>query len=230
MLAAALIFTTSFSVGLSGALTPGPLLAAALDQALRRGFRSGPLLVIGHMLAEVVVVLALILGLNELLASSAMAGAITSLIGAGFLLWTGVNMARSSRSETIPQEFAHLGERSEVASAPSAISRAHGPVVAGALFSLANPYWLIWWLTIGSSFLITSINMAGVAGALLFFVGHELSDLVWYSTVSFTVTKGRNFLTAKVVRNIYLFLGIFLVAFSLYFFWSFYHFVSLVRA
>ena len=57
------IFFTSFLVGLSGALMPGPLMTVCIGESARRGARTGPLLVLGHGILEITLAIALFLGL-----------------------------------------------------------------------------------------------------------------------------------------------------------------------
>ena len=46
------IFISSFIIGFSGALTPGPVLSVTIVESSRRGFLAGPLITLGHGLAE----------------------------------------------------------------------------------------------------------------------------------------------------------------------------------
>jgi threonine/homoserine/homoserine lactone efflux protein len=61
---------------------------------------------------------------------------------------------------------------------------------------LSNPYWTIWWATIGLG-LLTKAYAYGVAGVAVFYVGHILGDLTWYSVVSGTIAAGRRFITLR---------------------------------
>ncbi len=63
-------------------------------------------------------------------------------------------------------------------------------IISGAMVSLANPYWIIWWATIGMGYLMSAIK-SGIAGVGAFFIGHILADLAWYSLVSFGISKGK---------------------------------------
>ena len=66
------------------------------------------------------------------------------------------------------------------------------PVVAGALVSMGNPYWWIWWVTVGAAFLLRfDITLARWPALAAFFLGHELGDLGWYSAVSILLHLGR---------------------------------------
>jgi len=64
MLEMAAIFSASFTLALSGALMPGPLFTITISESARRGFRAGPLLMVGHALLEVVLVAAVVQGLG----------------------------------------------------------------------------------------------------------------------------------------------------------------------
>ena len=57
-----LLFSNSFLVGFSGAMMPGPLLTVGIAETPRSGWRTGPIISIGHAIAEVVVVVLLSAG------------------------------------------------------------------------------------------------------------------------------------------------------------------------
>src|SRR3990172_8924176 len=83
------IFGTSFVVSLSGALSPGPLTTMAVREGARTGFWAGPALALGHGLIELVLVIGLELGLNELLDRDPVT-ATTAFVGGAFLIYLGV--------------------------------------------------------------------------------------------------------------------------------------------
>ena len=117
--------------------------------------------------------LGLVLGLGNLLELEISKG-IISVLGGAFLLWTAWGMLRYEGKEDLL--------------APESPGRGAGmpPVIAGAAISLANPYWSVWWATLGLGFLIQAQKM-GVTGILLFYSGHILADFMWYTAVSLVV-------------------------------------------
>jgi threonine/homoserine/homoserine lactone efflux protein len=208
MMKLAAIFITSLMVGLSGTLMPGPLLTVTISQSAQRGFWQGPLLILGHAIAELALVLALTAGLSRLLKRKAVAGLI-GLLGGAFLLWMGLDIARSAWWGTVSLSLAGA-ERS---GAPV------GPVVTGALVSVSNPHWVLWWVTVGVSYVALALRQ-GPLGLGSFYVGHILADLSWYSLVAFVITTGRSLLSQPVYRSILLICGLFLIALSIYFIYS----------
>ena len=82
--------------------------------------------------------------------------------------------------------------------------------------SAANPYWLIWWLTIGLGYVMFSMKF-GVLGVALFFTGHILADFAWYTLVSGAVAQGRRFISDRLYRNFLAACGVFLFGFGGYF-------------
>jgi threonine/homoserine/homoserine lactone efflux protein len=204
----AAIFATSLMVCFSGALMPGPLLTVTISQSARRGFWQGPLLILGHAIAELAIVLALTAGLGRLLKRKAVAGLI-GLLGGAFLLWMGLDIARSAWWGTVSLSLT---------SAKRGGSQV-GPVVAGALVSISNPYWVLWWATVGVSYVALALRQ-GPLGLGSFYVGHILADLSWYSLVAFVITAGRSLLSQPVYRSILLVCGFFLIALSIYFIYS----------
>jgi len=192
---------TSFVVALSGALMPGPLLTITVGEATRRGFWAGPLIILGHGLLELTLVLLLLAGVGSILNQPVILGTV-GLVGGGVLAWMGLGLLRASRTSRLQFEG-------------NADTGLH-PVWSGIFMSLANPYWLIWWLTIGLGYVIFAAKF-GLLGVFLFFAGHILADLAWYTLVSAAVAYGRNFFTDGLYRGFLAGCGCFLFLFSGYF-------------
>lgn len=192
------IFATSFVVALSGALMPGPLLTVTIGESPRRGYIVGPLLILGHGLLELALVAALVVGLGPVLRAPAVF-ITTAIVGAGVLAWMAWGMFRALPAMTLHGATGQATGRNLV--------------VAGVLLSIANPYWSIWWVTIGLGYITYSLGQ-GAWGLLFFFSGHILADLAWYSVVSTAVWKGGRFISDRAYRWIIGACAAFLVVFA----------------
>ena len=192
---------TSFIVALSGALMPGPLLTVTVSEAARRGFWAGPLIMVGHALLEAALVLLLLAGVGVWLHRPAVLGTV-GVLGAGMLGWMGVGLLKASRHSRL--EFG------------AGASAGLNPVAAGVLMSVANPYWLIWWLTIGLGYVLFAMQY-GLLGVALFYLGHIAADFAWYTLVSGAVARGRHFISDKYYRGFLAGCGVFLFGFGGYF-------------
>lgn len=198
------IFVSSFVIALSGALMPGPLLTATISESSRRGFITGPLLIAGHAILELVLVIALLLGLAPFLQLPAVFVA-TALSGSVILFGLAFGMFKSLPSLHLTRET-NQKQRNQ-------------PVLDGILLSVANPYWIIWWATIGLGYILYSWQF-GLAGVAFFFAGHILADLGWYSLVAAMVAGGRQYLTDRLYRGLIAVCAVFLIVFAGYFAWA----------
>lgn len=205
MASLAAIFLSSFVIALSGALMPGPLLTVTISESPRRGFATGPLLIAGHGILELMLVAAIFLGLAPLLQKPVVFSVI-ALAGAAILVWMAAGMFRA-----LPV----LSLKPGAASA----SKGKSLVVTGILMSLANPYWSVWWVTIGLGYILQS-RQFGLWGVWFFFAGHILADFLWYSAISTAVAKGGRLLTDRIYRVLTGLCAGFLVVFAAYFFYA----------
>lgn len=211
------IALTSFLVGLSGAMMPGPVLTVTVGETaarlreggsaqgrrrLVRGALAGPLVVLGHGVLEVGLVIAIVLGLGGLLVQSRVVGWI-GILGGAVLVWMAWGMLRGLRGLSL-DTAAGGGKR-----------RQH-PALAGILTSLSNPYWTVWWATIGLGYIALSLKL-GTVGLVAFYCGHILSDLVWYGAISLSLVLGHRLLTDRTYRGLVAVCAGFLLAFGLYF-------------
>jgi len=195
------IFGSSFVVGLSGALMPGPVLTVTIAEATKRGFWAGPLIVLGHGIIEFSLFVALVLGLGTLLKHNLVFG-IVGVGGGIVLIGMGIGMVRGTRTATLKLDL-DAGERSR-------------PVIAGLLTSISNPYFIIWWATIGLSYIALS-QQHGIMGLGSFYSGHIMADVVWYFAVAAAVTVGKKIMSDHTYRWIIGLCGGFLVLLGLYF-------------
>ncbi|MDI6784484.1 MAG: LysE family transporter [bacterium] len=199
------IFVGSFFIGLSGAMMPGPMLTVTISNSTRQGYIAGPLVVLGHGILESALVLAIGFGLGKLLLINSVTAGI-GVFGGIILLWMGVGMIRQVK--IISLNFS-----------PSNTKNSSRSVLDGIITSLANPYWLIWWASIGLA-LITAAWKNGILGLTVFFFGHILSDFVWYTAVSSAVAAGKKIMRDSVYRVIIAICGIILIGFGFYFGYS----------
>lgn len=200
------IFGSSFLVGLSGAVSPGPLLAFNIQETMRRGFMAGPYVATGHAMLELLVVAALALGLSQVIDSDPVIATV-GVLGGLFLLWMGWRMLRDpARGAPWLADPRHDTGRQSVT----------GPIVGGILVSLSNPFWTVWWITVGATFITRSLEL-GLLGIGAFYLGHILSDYSWYSLVSIVLASGRRLMTDRIYRGIMLTSGAFLALMGGYF-------------
>lgn len=180
----------AFVLALSGAMMPGPLLTVAVEQTVRHGKGAAMLLMVGHALLEAALLLGLALGLSRILLLPPVKAGL-SLVGGAFLFWMGGTMLVDVLRGRVKLEL------EGGAQPPSRF----GPILRGALVSLANPYWILWWTTIGLKLASDSLAI-GPAGVGAFFLGHEAADFAWYFAIALAVASGRRFMSDRVYRVI----------------------------
>lgn len=176
-------------IGLTGAMAPGPYLTMTVTRTVTRGPRSAALMLLGHALLEGALLVGFAFGLHTLL-TGPVVSRVLALAGGVFLLWMGASLLRGAVSGTLALQL----------SADAAAGSRLGPVLHGAAASLSNPYWTLWWATIGVK--LASDGLAiGPVGVAAFFIGHQLADLAWYGAVILATARGRRLLTPARYRT-----------------------------
>ncbi|MGO9137689.1 MAG: LysE family transporter [Syntrophales bacterium] len=198
------IFASSFIIAFSGAMMPGPLLTATISESSQRGFIAGPLLIAGHGILEIILLAALVLGLAPFLQRNDVF-AVVAIAGGVILLWLALGMFRALPKLTL---LLNAGK-----------AKSGSLVMNGAIMSIANPYWIVWWATIGFGYVIYSWSF-GIVGLIFFFTGHILADFVWYSAISSAVGKGRHLFTDGFYRWVIGTCAVVLILFACYFFYA----------
>lgn len=188
-----------FAVGMTGALVPGPMLFATIDTSLKKGWRAGPGVFIGHAALELLVCILVILGITAVSDNTILA---ISVIGGTTLVIFGILTIRNAKGAA--------GSMHEHGKSNS------NPVLAGVLTSASNPYFWIWWLAAGSALVLRGLEISLLA-AMMFVTGHWIADLAYFTLVSTSFSKGRKLMSPRVYERILMTCGLFLVLFGSWF-------------
>jgi len=204
----------AFAIGLTGALTPGPTLIATIRASVEYGWYAGPVITAGHCLVEFVVFVLILVGLITV------AGQYSWLIAAlgGFALVVfGIMTILGSRTMSISGTLADGVSVAKSGWGPAGTRGLRQLFLSGVLTSMANPFFWVWWLSVGSAMVVAGLEGGIILGAA-FLVGHWVADITWYTVVSVTIHRGRTLLSDNWYRAINALCGAFLVIFGVWFF------------
>ena len=201
-----------FLTGLSGALIPGPLFAFVISDTLKKGALSGPLAIIGHVSFECPLIVAVVvLGLELMRSYFSHFEAMVYVIGSLALILIAsliIKEARAKGSLQIEEET-----RTEIRAA-----KYNNSILGGFILTAFNPAFIPWWIGIGFPVLFSGFQQLALTGIILVTLGHFLSDFAWYSFVSFSFAKGKNFFVGKRYEWTMLVIAVFLIALGVLFF------------
>jgi len=178
-------------------MMPGPLFAVTIAKSYRSQF-AGAQIAVGHALVEIPLILLIYFGLARFFQLE-LVQLTLSVLGGGVLLWLGIGMFRA-RTRVI-----EMGK-----------DLPYNSVVAGVVTTTLNPFFILWWVTIGSMLIMKSLNF-GMTGFALFIPVHWLCDLVWLSFVSILIYKTQSLWGRKFQQGLFITCGLLLIGFGVWF-------------
>jgi threonine/homoserine/homoserine lactone efflux protein len=202
------IFIFSFLVALTGALSPGPLLTFTIYKSIKekRGYLEAIYILLGHATIELVLILALLAGASFFIQNIIFL-TVVGIIGGIFLVIFGILVIKDVLKTDVSIEFDNSHHKGFKGNS----------YIGGIIVSLSNPIWELWWAIIGLGFLISyNISFVNPIGLLLFFLGHELGDIVWYLPISIIAYLGRKSLSPKIFKYVLIVCGVFMIVFGIY--------------
>jgi threonine/homoserine/homoserine lactone efflux protein len=183
---------------LSGVMMPGPMFAVTIAKSMKSPW-AGVLVSLGHAVIEVPLILLVYFGLGNFFQNE-IVKLVLSVAGGAMIVWMGIDLFRARR------KIAKEGK-----------DTSYNAFVAGILMSGLNPFFLVWWATVGSLLLMSFIAAVGTWGMPFFILVHWACDLVWLSIVSFVIYKTHKFWGEKVQEWIFIILSLALLYFGLQF-------------
>ena len=188
------------AISASGVMAPGPLFAANIAYGLREGIRSGIKMAIGHSIVEFPLILLLGVGVFSLEIFPEFR-ILISVLGATTLFVFAIIQIKTVFS------------RKEI----SKVSPKQGPLITGILLSALNPFFIIWWITIGFKLISDAMLIWAFAGIIILFALHIWMDFAWLGIVSFLASKSSMILSNKNYKILMVSLSFVLVYFGITF-------------
>jgi len=133
---------------------------------------------------------------------------VIGVLGGTALIYMGADMVRSAAGMALALDSG------SVAAMP-----AGKLLLAGAAVCAANPYFLGWWATVGAGQL-AQFAPKTPGEQLAFYLGHEASDLAWYSFVGLLLVTGRHYLSPAVYQGMVLVCGALIAGLGAAFIWA----------
>ena len=181
-------------ISFSGVMMPGPMFAVTLAKSYKSPL-AGAQISLGHAVIEVPLILLIYFGFARFFENN-IAQIVLSLLGGAMIIWLGLAMFRV---------------RTEVVQGGKDLP--YNAFLAGILTSGLNPFFLVWWATIGSMLIMKFLDF-GIWGLSVFIVAHWLCDLVWLSLVSILVYKTKSLWGNKLQEGVFIACSLLLVGFG----------------
>lgn len=202
-----LIFIASVvAISATGALSPGPLSAATLALGVKGGWRAGFLVAVGHTLFELPYVILLATLYNSLTT---------------FIQQQVVKYALSVVIAVFNTFFAYLlvidalkyGSRGALSNSKS-VARFKNPLILGLILTGLNPFFLVWWATVGMPLINNAIKYGLILGMPVMYVSHVWLDYVWLSFLAYTTYSGSKYIGLTGYKILLISLAFILVLFA----------------
>ena len=185
------------AISASGVMSPGPLFSANIIYGLKEGKTAGLKIALGHTIVEFPLIILLGAGIftTNIFPEYRI---LIAVIGAlGIFAFAGLQI-RSLFQKNIQKNLI-----------PS-----KGPILTGIFLSALNPFFIVWWLTIGFKLITESIELWGFIGILVLFLFHIWMDYVWLFVVAGFASKAKNILSNRNYKILIIGLSILLIYFG----------------
>lgn len=187
---------------ISGALAPGPMFFVTITHGAKSGTKTGVTFSIAHTLIEFSLVMLLALGLLSYANQPVIrfgfgfAGGITLIIFGGMQIRSSLKVAKEPDSKEVSKR---------------------GLFLMGLVLTGLNPYFIIWWLTIGANLIILSLEFAGLFGVIYMYVCHVWIDYAWLTLIAGLAKKSTKILKLRWYRLLIAVFGLVLIFFGISF-------------
>ena len=187
-------------ISASGVMAPGPLFAANIAYGLKEGVRSGIKMAIGHTIVEFPLVILLGIGVFSLEVFPEFRTLIAIFGAATLFAFAGLQI------KSIFQQKENTSD-----------GKKQKPLIAGIVLSALNPFFIIWWLTIGFKLISDAMLIWAFAGILIMFGLHIWMDFAWLGTIAFLASKSKKILSNRNYKMVMIGLSGILIYFGITF-------------
>jgi len=203
------------AISVTGVMMPGPVTAAAIAKGFARKW-AGIHIALGHALVEFPTIALMALGFSAVLRDRWVNIGI-GILGGAMLVFMGVSMI-ISRGGVVEKLRAprNDGKNGSPTAKAARDPFPYHPLVAGIITTASNPYYFLWWATLGAALTLNALEF-GLAVLVVFAVLHWSIDLGWDVFLAYTVHRSRGFWNDRVYVAVFAFCGGVMVLFGIWF-------------
>ena len=184
-------------ISFSGVMMPGLMFGVTLAKSLKSPW-AGAQIALGHAVIEIPLILLIYFGFAQFFYNSVVQ-LVLSILGGGMIITLGIGMFRAR------VELVQKGK-----------DLPYNAFVAGIFTSALNPFFWLWWATIGSMLVMRFLDF-GVMGLAVFIIVHWSCDLVWYSIVSILVYRTHSLWGRRFQEGVFIACSLLLIGFGSWF-------------
>jgi threonine/homoserine/homoserine lactone efflux protein len=184
-------------ISASGVMSPGPLFAANIFYGLKGGAKAGLKIAYGHTIVELPLVFLLGLGVFSLETFPEFKTFIAIIGAIGLFVFAIFQLKHVFKNKL------------EITDAPK-----HGPFLTGIILSALNPFFIIWWLTIGFKLISDSLIIWSFWGILIMFLLHIWMDYLWLISTAIVSSRISKILSNRSFKFLVVGLSIILIYFG----------------
>ena len=167
-------------ISASGVMAPGPLFAANVVFGMKESTKGGIKMAVGHTVVELPLVVLLGIGVFSLEIFPEFRTLISILGAITLFVFAGIQIKNT------------LEKRQLVV-----FHQKHGALIAGITLSALNPFFIVWWLSIGFKLISDAMMIWAFAGIFILFIIHIWMDFAWLGSVAFLAKKSTKILSNK---------------------------------
>jgi threonine/homoserine/homoserine lactone efflux protein len=183
-------------ISLSGALSPGPLTVSTAALGARKGYKAGIASALGHMTFEMPFVFLLCILYTNIY--SILNNFYINISFTSFLVFFIIFFATSMIRDAI--------KGNEVKS----VIKIQNPFITGLIFTGLNPFFLIWWATVGFPIISLVISYPFPLSFFVMYFSHIWLDYVWLTSVAGATAASLKIFKEKGFKALNITLGLFL--------------------
>jgi len=163
------------------------------------GLKAGLGCALGHTIVELPLVILIWFGLLSLVSQTAKQ--FLGIVGGLALIVFGVLQLRGvlKSSQTSSNNVA-LVER--------------GSILTGVMLSGLNPYFILWWFSIGSALIYEAMSLGLIQGLTVMYLSHVWLDYLWLGLLAYLSKYGRKLIGLKIYRYVLVLFSLILIFFG----------------
>jgi threonine/homoserine/homoserine lactone efflux protein len=109
------------------------------------------------------------------------------------------------------QIYGTVKSKPEFGYAPKTGSMPSSSLILGLALTGLNPYFILWWLTIGSVLIVQALAFAAMIGVLIMYASHVWMDYAYLTAIAHLGKRGRTVIGSRYYKLVLIAFGLILI-------------------